>query len=286
MRGRNVRRVVVFVSVSMLAVGLAACASTPPVTEAEPVLADEPDEADREDADAEPEPEPEPEAEPEPEPDEAALAYFQAFATSRSSSMAEMLDLSDEGSPAHVYAQVQIAYAAALEQQGFPSDAQVTEVIDTGVRLCDPAGGPDACNPFEELTVSSGKLVSFTVDGVGVDDRLAAGGASANQNGVTADLLGAYHSVQSDVLIVAIDLANGGDDQTVLNGYSAEYLSEDGRQVTASDAIGPDDLRPGASTYMVLVFPSQGVGGTVFLGGYPSDFSADLEWEFALTPVG
>ena len=251
------------------------------------VPADEDVEA-SEEAAAEPDPTPEsePEAEPEPAAHEAALAYFEAFATYRSSTMAEMLERSEEGAAAFVYAQVQTAYAAALEQQGFPSDAQVFSVTDTGVRLCDPAGGPDACTDFEELTVSSGRLISFTVDGFEVDDRLALGGVTANQNGVTAELLGAYHSVQSDVLIVAIDLTNEGDDQTVLNGFSAEYLSPEGRQVTASEAVGPDDLRPGASSYMVLAFSSQGVGGTVFLGGYPSDFSADLEWEFALIPLG
>ena len=154
-------------------------------------------------------------------------------------------------------------------------------VIATGVELCGPNNS--GCTDFEELAVATGKLATFTVDGVCVDDRLLAGGLQANQNGVVVELLGAYQSVVSDDLIVALDVTNDSDETVILNGWSAEYLTAESRQATASDAIGPDELRSGASAYLALVFPTQGLGGTVNLTGYDADFTVDLEWELMLT---
>jgi hypothetical protein len=288
----RLRGITTFGAALVLAV-TAGCSGTPPVTEedAAPAAAErEPEEVEEPEPAPEPEPEAEaePETEPEPEPeelgpDEAALAYFEAFATSRPSEMATMVDHALESSPAWVYARVQTAFMAAQQQEGWgPFDAQRLRVTDTGVELCQT--GPDgrrSCMDFENLTVTDGKLATFTIAGTAIEDRLFAGGTTATDGDVVVELIGAYHSVQADSLVVVVDITNGSSQPVDLNLYSAEYLTPDSRQVSAEEAVGPFDLRPGASGYAALMFPAQGVGGAVYITGWDDDYD-ELEWELAL----
>lgn len=291
-------------SIALLAVVLFALACSEPAPPVEDVAtssdADDPSGGEvTEDPEPEPEPEPEADVEPEPapepepaddaepEPEEAARRYFEAFATYRPADMQQMLEEATAGSPAAVYAEVQIAYVSALQQEGIPAQSSRFTVTDTGVELCsDDGAGGRVCTQFETLRVDSGKLQSFTVDGVEIAERLAAGGQVAQQGEATVELVGAYHSVQADSLVVALDVRNGSDQTLNLNPYSAEYVTVDGRQVTAADAFAPIDLRPGVSAYVALAFPAQGVGGTVYLTGYGDDFSSELEWELTLSTMG
>jgi hypothetical protein len=284
-----------------------ACADTPPVTEADgdssvagdglaveesdaseeqPVSEDQPDEAEAETEADPPTEEAEPETESEqPEPEESALAYFEAFATSRPSEMAEMLDHALEGSPAWTYARVQTAFMAAQQQEGWTIDPQRLRVIDTGVELCSTdLDGSRSCFDFEEMTVSDGKLVTFTADGTSIDDRLYAGATTATERDVSVELLGAYHSVQADSLLVAIDISNQSSESIDLDLFGATYVTPEGRQVTASEAVGPYELRPGASSFAGVMFPAQAVGGTVYLTGWDGNFE-DLEWELPLRDI-
>lgn len=218
--------------------------------------------------------------------DGPVVRYLEAFVTSRASDMQAMLEVADAGSPAAVYAELQIATVSALQQEGFPQDPSRLTPTDTGFELCSgDVTQEGACNHFADLEVVDGMLRSFTVDDVAIADRLAAGGQVAQQADTTVELIGAYHSVQADSLIVALDVTNGADTTLMLNPYTAEYVTMEGRQVTAADAFGPIDLRAGVSAYVVLAFPAQGVGGTVYLTGSADDFMTDLEWELALTPM-
>ena len=207
--------------------------------------------------DAEPAPEPgtdvELEAAPEPEPaddavlepEEAARRYFEAFATQRPGDMQQMLEEAEEGSPAAVYAAVQIALFSALQQEGWPQEPAGFTVTDTGVELCsDDGAGGRVCTQFESLRVDSGKLQSFTVNDVEIAERLADGGQVAQQGEATVELVGAYHSVQSDSLLVALDVRNDTDQTLNLNPYSAEYVTIDGRQVSTADAFAPIEVDP------------------------------------------
>lgn len=297
---RRVAGVAVAVAVAV-AVGVSACSQAPSATEdaaAEPELASD---ADVPPADEAPPAETAPQVEAEAdeaeaagaEPDggggldDAARQYFEAFATERADGMAPMLAAAAEGSPAAVYAQVQIAYTAALQQEGWPLDPSGFTVVDTGVELCsDDGSGATNCTRFEALQLEGSHLTSFTVDGVDIAERLASAAPPVEQGQTSVALLGAYHSVQSDSLVVALDVANGSDELVHLNAYTAEYLTTAGRQVTAADALSPLDLRPGASAYVMLIFAAEGVGGTVYLTGYGQDFVQDFEWEFPLVPIG
>jgi hypothetical protein len=279
---------------------LAACGdSSPPIVETD-TAADEVDEAEEEsepDETSEPADEPddvepveerpeEPEEAEEPDAPEAARAYFDAMATLQPSTMRQMLDHAVEGSPAYVYASVQVAAVEALADQGMTDDAGDATVTETGMRVCNTdIDGSRNCTDMEELTVTNGKLATFTVDGTQIDDRLAAGGATATEGATSVTLLGAYHSIQGDVLLVALDIVNEGDEPTNLNIYSAEYVNDAGRQVSAGDAIGPSELRGGAAGSAVIYIPAQSVGGTFYLDGSSDDFMTSYEWELQLTPI-
>ena len=142
--------------------------------------------------------------------------------------------------------------------------------------MCDAMGFEPECTQFTSLTVTDGKLANFAVNATPIDDRLAAPGAATQSGGATVTLLGAYESVQADSLIVVLDIANSTEPLN-LNVYSAEYITSDGRQVTVGDAVGPIQLRAGASASVVLSFPSQTIGGTVYLTGSDQDYNP-IEW--------
>ena len=295
------RRNLLLASAIAIATTLAACngdADTEP-SEPEAAAVDEPAETEPDqpgDADEPEQTEQEPEpADPE-EPDgdtsqqdvaDAARGYFDAFATYRPAAMQPMLDHAAEGSAAHTYAAVQIANIDALADQGLTSEPATATYLDGGaVEMCHATDdGSRSCSVMADITVDGELLSTFTVDGAPIDQRLATGGATASDGNVTVTLLGAYHSVQADTLVVALDIHNGADDVTNLNIYTAEYINDAGRQVTASDAVGPIELRSGAASYATIYFPAQGVGGTFYLEGYSEDFSRDYEWDLKLTPL-
>ena len=297
------RRSTMLASAIAIATTLAACNGTEPDTEPGEIEAaadDEPAEVEpdqpeetEEPAEQEPEPaEPDDIEEPDDEADQQDVAdatrgYFDAFATYQPAGMQTMLDHATEGSAAYTYAAVQIANVAALGDPGFSSDPGTATYLDDGdVEMCNVGDdGSRSCSVMGDITLDGGLLSAFTVDGAPIDDRLATGGETTSEGNVAVTLLGAYHSVQADLLVVALDIHNGADDATNLNIYTAEYINDAGRQVTASDAVGPIELRSGAASYATIYFPAQGVGGTFYLEGYSEDFSRDYEWELTLTPL-
>jgi hypothetical protein len=282
----RVRMGAALASAMMLA---AACQSeTPPVVEEDSTGESASEESATDD---EPEPAPDPEAEPEPEPEpepgeaaEAALAYFEALGESRPASLLEMVDLAAEGSPAELYARFQHAFTEARQQEGWPTETQEAYVTDEGVDLCFPPEVDEPCWFYRDLVVRDGQLANFTVNGEPIEDRLFAGDASDETGDVVAELVAAYHTITGDVLVVILDVENGSADDVSLSIYSADYLTADNRQVSASDAVGPVELRAGSSAYVALIFPSQGIGGTAYLPGWGAG-STELEWEIPLEAI-
>ena len=216
---------------------------------------------------------------------QVARAYFEAFATQRPATMAEMVDLSADGSVAQRYAQVQIAQREATSQQGFTTEPARLTSTDTGFELCAQDGvGGQACSDFDDLTVADGLLVSFVIDNTDLTARLADMDSVAEDGRVTVTLIGAYHSVQADELTVVFDIVNDGDQTANIDLFSAEYVNADGRQISVLDYVGPTDLRAGASATAAVFFDAQSVGGVVYVGGAGEDFRDTYEWQINLGP--
>lgn len=238
---------------------------------------DEPDETP-------PEPEPEPPLDPDPEPDvpETVLAYFDAFATDDPDIMEAMLDHVEPGSPAAIYTDVQIAAARATRQQGTPNDPHQSEVTDDGIDLCPIDDLERECLAYENFTITNDRLVTFSIDGIQIDDRLAAGGATSIQGDVEVELVGAYRSIASDTLLVAVNIRNDGDRSTSFWLSEAAYVSADGRQLSVSAVEGLNELRAGASSVAVFYVPQEDVGGTFFVVGRHRGELQDIEWELPI----
>lgn len=241
------------------------------------------------------EPEPSPSPSPDIEGGDAVVEFFRAFASQHPSDMQAMIDLSAPNSPARTYAEVQIAAAQAMRaSQGTTNPAQTLEIVDGGIELCDEPIGKlgDTLNPcyrVDGFELTDGKLASFAgrvlddsgepTEPISVDNRLADGGQSKEIRGNTITLIGAYHSIQSDVLAVAFDVEAG--DNPIELGYGDEYEEADGAIVASLQYMGMDAPRRNQSGPYVVMFDRAKVGGSVILSGQDSDFNS-FEMRFEL----
>lgn len=231
-----------------------------------------------------PSPEPVASSEPTVAGGDAVEGYFRAFASGNPKDMRDMVKLSAKGTPARTYAQVQVALAAAQRAEfGSGSPPSTMEVVDGELELCNEPLGEvpqEECFRFADFETTDGKLASFTAAGEAIDGRIAKGGQTVEAGGTVVKLLGAYHSVQADMLIVAFEAEPGGQ-AISLEWYSAEYVDPDGATVAAITASGPDRLRSGRDNIGVVQFEQAPIGGTVRLPAYDNDFN-ELSVEFDL----
>lgn len=281
----NVRMAAITGFVALMATGCGAAVET---TEREPDAAESEAGITTTDRNASPsEPVPEPSSEPAVTGGAAVADYFRALSSQRPSEMQRMVRLSAPNSPARTYAQVQIAYAAAQRaEMGSAGPPRTMEVADGEIETCtEPVGvyaeDAEQCFQFSGFETTEGKLASFKAGGKTIDKRLAKGGQTIEVGGTEVTLLGAYHSAEADLLIVAFE-AEPGDQQISVEWYSAEYIDPDGATVASIAAYGPDPLRKGRQNIAVAMFEQTPVGGTVVLPGYDADYSTLPELQFDL----
>lgn len=228
---------------------------------------------------------PEP-SEPQVQGGDAAIEYFEAFATAHPADMRRMIELSAKNSPARTYAQVQVATAVAqrAEMGGAAFPPQTLEIVDGEIELCSEPVGEVASAPecfrFSDFETTNGKLASFMAGDTPIDKRVARGGQTLRAGGTTVRLVGAYHSVQADSLIVAFE-AEPGSPLVNPSWYSMEYLEPTGDTVASTTAFGPDPLRRGRTSVGVGYFDRADVGGTVTLPAYDNDYN-ELTLDFEL----
>lgn len=151
----------------------------------------------------------------------------------------------------------------------------------TGIEICDDYS-QIGCVAFENLTMADGRVQTFTVDGIAIDDRLTTGEASAEQGGAVIEVVGAYWSVQDNNLTVVLDVHNGGDDSVHLHHPQATYQTEDRRQASSFDSYGPLEVHAGMSAGVVVFVFNQNVGGTLFVKGLSGDFMTRYEWQLPI----
>lgn len=241
----------------------------------------------------EPEPDTDPEAEsepsvsddiePEPDVDPTVLAYFEAFATAELASLREMAEHAAEGSPAAVYADAQVAFRTIVQQIGESASSDSVIEEDDALLLC---GGSESCTRFDGFVMEDGLLSSFAVDGVGVSERLAAGGPSDVQNDITVSLVAAYRTA-SDTLMVLLNITNDADQTVAVDVFDLEYVSPDGRQIPFPEYYpwNRHNVRPGATVLAAGWVPDEDIGGTVYLPGFPEESLDRYEWAIPLVPM-
>lgn len=214
--------------------------------------------------------------------DEVARGYLDAFAAGDPETMSAMHEFAEPGSVADVYATHQIAVTKAFRDAGAPFLGQRVTYRGDEAEVCSIEG--ETCGIWADFTTDpeSGLLTGFTIDGQPLDGRLLGGsGESTSATGATFTLVSAYKSVQGDSLFVVVEVENGPEPVTIYPS-SAEYVTPDGRQVTAVDGVGPTELRPSAKATYVPVFDGADLGGTVYIVGYAEQDQSEFEVELAL----
>lgn len=216
--------------------------------------------------------------------EEVVKEFFQAFATGQPRKMRRMLKLASPGSPAEAYARVQHAVAEVRTSQG-TAEESAFEVTPKGIRLCS-FGEVRECTHFVDITVDDGQVVSWANNKEPLAPRTVGTTAMGSALQTRFTVVGAFFSVQSDALIIAVDAHNRGEDTVDVAVESAEYVAKNGRQASASGADGPDEVRPGARAAYILSFAGVRPGGTLYIPVNSADFSREDEVSAELSPLG
>lgn len=210
-------------------------------------------------------------------PADDTVAYFEAFVGNDINTMPYMLEHSREGSPAYVYAQIDLA-TLFTEPAG---EKQIDVGEDTITLTGDDGEGGKFETTFGDFEASpEGLLVRFSVDGQAIADRIADPGPSGSASGVTATLRSAYQSVTANALNIVLDVSNGTAGPFTDASYDSSYIDADDRQYAVDQQGAPPvTVQPGATAIVFLSFPRAPVGGRVVYKGYLNEFLDEVSIE-------
>jgi hypothetical protein len=168
------------------------------------------------------------------------------------------------GSLAAEYAKEQGAFSSALPIR------VTSRKIRGGLSICDSQNN---CAGFTALRARKGKLVTFTVSGKPLDQRLRVLAQSVTDGPLTFTGRWAYLSAASGKLAVVVDVRNDSASLVHLDGSSTVWIDPTGRQQMNSLAgIGEaqPDVNSHAVATMLLSFDGSGgqIGGRVIVKAY------------------
>jgi len=219
------------------------------------------------------------------DPDVMAVAgeYLEALTDDSGPDTVAMATASAPGSVAERYAThlgaldaIQVASGEQREQASVTVDGGTATVTLT------PAGAEEGVDTtWADFTVDDeGRLDSFTINGVALDDRLIVGGDSDTTDGVEAALVSAFQLASSDRPVVIVEFDNGADGRYRLS--EAIYVAPDGTEGSSVPG-GRGLLVPaGEENRAALVFEAAPLGGTLTLVGTLG--GAPLRQDLALAP--
>jgi hypothetical protein len=192
-------------------------------------------------------------------PADVVVEFFDLLARNDPSTMPRMLELATEGSPAHLYAQHQIA--GVRRRGSFP-----------------PA--VERCTVFADFQVNAETdlLEGFSVDGDQVADRISTG-QPVTQAGLTAKVTTCYQTAAGD-LAVHVDVTNALDASVTLADYDWLYVASDGRQhPTDQTYITAPTVASGATAAHAVLFGQVGAGGELTVVAHPEPMGDEIQFE-------
>ncbi len=201
-----------------------------------------------------------------------AKQYLEAFSTGIPASMDAMIALAEPGTAAHAFAVHQRMVAAADQAQGLTLKGPLPQSITVSgqlIELCDGPGEDATCAAFAGFkALPNGKLVTFTVNGTPIDTRLllAADRPVVSAGGVSARVVTAYRSIQSDILEVTLEVRNDRTQAVTIRDGNASYVTAGGQQGRFGrfgQTGDSTDLQPGASVPVTVTVPGEDPGGTL-----------------------
>lgn len=219
-------------------------------------------------------------------PSDADLAtYFGAVASYDPGRLADAQEIAADGSPAQGYAAYLAEFASSRIAGGQPVPAAEAEEVNGGFRACGGSGAADECATWADLAGADGKLTSFTVNDVSLDDSLVdlTDQPPIQQAGLyTVQPDWAYRSPQSGTLFVLVTVTAG---DVPLRPRPGLYASGS-VFLKGVPGLGPATVEPGASAPAILAFPE---AQEATLDGQVT-FELGLGWQtsesigFGLTP--
>lgn len=172
------------------------------------------------------------------------------------------------GSPAAAWVTYLLGFGAARVDsrhgpfEPFTVDATTTALEDNeAVEVCNDG----FCDTFGDFAVTNGRLRSFTLNGVSVDDRLAAPSNSTTFGPVDVRVVGAFERVTVDELAVVVAL-QPVDEEVAVDWEQVAYVDPDG-QLIAVDlqaSAYPEVIGPSTDKFeqaVVVQFPTAQLGG-------------------------
>lgn len=211
-------------------------------------------------------PSPSPSPSPSVDPAQAARRYIEALATGSADKMQAMIELAAPGSSAQAYAVHQQAQAAAAQAEGIAPEPNPVTARAGVLEICRP-GFESSCSTFGDFQVlPNGQVVSFTIDGKSIESRLipVADRPAVAAAGVSARLVSAYRSVQTEELVVAFEVRNDTSREVTAVTGETRYVGTSGRQSRARTAGNTVvDVQPGALVPLLVFFPEADPGGTL-----------------------
>ncbi|MEM8621304.1 MAG: hypothetical protein AAGF73_16425 [Actinomycetota bacterium] len=203
------------------------------------------------------------------------LAYVEAITNDTYDELDAMLAEVAPDGPAAWYGLHQLAVRTALSDAGLDSLIGEQTVDQRGDAVTHCMSGDatidDECLEFTDFIVDDGLLYTFSVDGVQIDDRLGVGGDPDSAAGVEASVVTSYRSIESDLLLVVVEVTAATPANLSLSGST--YVDPDGRQMSATQSVGPSDLQQGATALAIVGFAQADPGGTLVIEVSSDDFS-------------
>jgi hypothetical protein len=176
------------------------------------------------------------------------------------------------GSPAEAFLTYVLGFASARidSRQGpfepFTADAATTPIEgEPAVEIC--ADG--FCDELSGFVISDGLLQSFQLNGVPLDDRVAAPSKATMFGDVGIRVIGAFERVTVDELAVVIAVEPGGETLTV-PWDEVVYVDPSGVEIPVDLAASayPAEITPrpdGQDQPVVLQFPTAELGGELVM---------------------
>ncbi|HEX5091036.1 MAG TPA: hypothetical protein VFV89_24705 [Nocardioides sp.] len=178
--------------------------------------------------------------------------YFEAITSGDPEQVTKAEEIAADGSPAQAYARfiglATTAWAAAGEDA--PADVEV-EDVDRGFKAC---VSDDRCATWTDLEGKDGKLTSFSVSGIMLDDSFVdlTGQAPISSEGLyDVQPEYAYRLPQSGVLEVVLTITAA---EVGLSARPGTYIEGD-QVLKGSQAAGPALIKAGRTSPVMLVFP-------------------------------
>jgi hypothetical protein len=171
------------------------------------------------------------------------------------------------GSPAEAFVNYLFGFATARNdsRQGPLEPFTVTESTT-------PVSGEEAvdvcsegyCDQFSGFVVADGRLQSFALNGVAIDDRLAMPSKALAFGPISVRVVGAFERVSVDELAVVLSITGGGeelavawDDVRYVDGSRGELA------VDLPASAYPPVIAPDGAQAVVFQFPTGTLGGEV-----------------------